>query len=199
MIPAEVKLPRWFAAVLVVVGAAVVCQALPQDWHDSLRYDRAEVATGAIWRLLTANFIHLGWSHLALNATGMVLMSWIFGRDWPAHRWVLAVLIAGFFSSLGVHAASPEVAWMIGLSGALHGLFAFGAVGWVRLDDKLGWALLAGLAIKLTYEQLTGSLAIYEPIVGGPIVTDAHLWGAAGGLIAAATDKLCWRRGPAPL
>jgi len=126
-------------------------------------------------------------------------MSWIFGRDWPAYRWVLAVVVAGTMASVGVHAFSPEIAWMIGLSGALHGLFAFGAIGWLRLHERMGWALLLGLVIKLVYEQLTGSLAIYEPIVGGEIVTDAHLWGAIGGVLAAGLDRICWREGPAPL
>ena len=67
------------------------------------------------------------------------------------------------------------------------------------MEQRVGWLLLGGLLIKLIYEQYTGSLAVSESIVGGPIVTDAHLWGALGGLLAAGVDKLCWREGPAPL
>ncbi len=199
MTTATVKLPPWIVAVLVVLGTAALCQALPTEWNLWLRYDRGGVSAGQVWRFLTANFIHLGWAHLALNATGMLLMTWIFGRDWPAFRWLLALLIAGVISAAGVHLASPDVFWLIGLSGALHGLFAFGAVGWIRLDERVGWLLLAGLLMKLIYEQFTGSLAVSESIVGGAIVTDAHVWGALGGLIAAGVDKLCWRKGPAPL
>lgn len=192
-------LPRWLAAVAALAAICAFCQALPASWRDALRYARPEFGQGEVWRLLTANFVHLGWPHLALNLTGLLLLSWIFARDWPPYRWVLALLISGIVSTLGVHLFNPGVYWLIGLSGALHGLFAFGAIGWLRQGEQRGWLLLAGLAVKLGYEHWTGGLAITEPIVGGPIITDAHVWGACGGLLAAGLDRLCWRAGPAPL
>ncbi len=197
-IPTDLRWPRWAIPVGVLLGLMILCQALPAAWQNGLRYDRALLQAGQGWRVLTACFVHLGWLHLALNATGLVLMSWIFARDWPPWRWLLALVVAGVISTFGVHLGSPHVFWLIGLSGALHGLFAFGAIGWIRLGDRVGWLLLAGLALKIGYEQWSGSLPVSEAIVGGPVITAAHLWGALGGVAAAALDRVAFRRGPAP-
>jgi rhomboid family GlyGly-CTERM serine protease len=191
--------PRWIGAIALVMGITAVCQLLPDSWQDSLRYDRQLTAEGQVWRLLTACFVHLGWAHLALNAAGLLLMSWIFAGDWPPYRWLLALVVAGLVSTLGVHLGNPRVFWLVGLSGALHGLFAFGAIGWIRMGDRTGWALLAGLAAKIVYEQIAGGLPVSAAIVGGAVVEDAHLWGVAGGVLAAGLDALCWRQRPAPL
>jgi rhomboid family GlyGly-CTERM serine protease len=183
----------------MVLGGMVISQLLPDAWQEGLRYDREQMAAGQAWRLLTACIVHLGWAHLALNGVGLLLMSWIFAADWPPYRWLLALGISGLVSTLGVHLGNPEVFWLVGLSGALHGLFAFGAIGWLRMRERVGWALLAGLAAKILYEQVIGSLAVSEAIVGGAVIEDAHLWGVLGGLLAAGIDRVCWRRGPAPL
>jgi rhomboid family GlyGly-CTERM serine protease len=175
----------------------ILCQALPADWQDWLRYDRGLFQAGQIWRLLTGCLVHLGWLHLALNATGLVLMSWIFARDWPPYRWLLALVVAGVIATLGVYLGSPRVYWLVGLSGALHGLFAFGAIGWIRLGDRLGWVLLAGLAVKIGYEQWAGSLPVSEAVVGGAVITAAHLWGSLGGLVAASFDGVVFKQRPA--
>lgn len=198
-ISVDLRTQRWTVAIGLLLAAMALLQALPPDWQAMLRYDRGGVLNGQVWRLFTPLFVHLGWAHLGLNGAGLVLMSAIFGADWPPGRWLLALGVAGVVSTLGVHLASPGVFWLVGLSGALHGLFAFGAVGWLRQGDRTGWLLLAGLAAKLIYEQWSGSLALSEAVVGGPVIVAAHLWGCAGGLLAAGLDRLCFRRGPAPL
>ena len=199
IVSVDLRTSRWFAAIGGLLFLLAICQALPAEWQAVLRYDRVRVTAGEVWRLLTPLLVHLGWAHLLLNATGLVLISVIFGADWPAWRWLLALGLSGLVSTLGVHLANPEVYWLVGLSGALHGLFAFGAVGWVRQGDRIVWLLLAGLEEKVLYEQWTGSLALSEAVVGGPFIVGAHLWGSVGGLTAAGVDRLCFRPAPAPL
>lgn len=199
IVPTELRASRWLVAVLATLVLMGALQALPAGWQDWLRYDRDALAGGQAWRLLTAPLIHLGWAHLGLNAVGLALVSWIFASAWPPWRWLLALGIAGLISTLGVHVANPEVYWLVGLSGALHGLFAFGAVGWVFAGDRMGWVLLAGLGAKLAAEAWLGGMPVSEAIVGGAVITAAHLWGAVGGLIAAALDRGCFHRGPASL
>lgn len=171
----------------------LLVQLLPQAWQDQLRYERAAVAAGQVWRLATANLVHLGWSHFALNLAGLGLIAWIFGPDRSAWRWALALLLSGLATSLGVYLFSPEIHWMVGLSGALHGLFVCGAVGWLAAGDRFGWLLLAGVTAKLAFEQLVGEVPLTAAIVGGSVVTDAHLWGAAGGLLAGVLEWPRWR------
>lgn len=166
----------WLGLALVMV----VLQAIP-DGANWLRYDRAAIGAGEIWRLLTANFVHLGWGHLALNLAGFLAIGWLFAADHPVPIWALILLVCGLASNLGLYLVNPEIGWCVGLSGALHGLFAAGAIAWMLGGDGLGKWLLAGLAAKLIYEQAMGAMPFSEGIVGGAVVTDAHLWGALGG------------------
>jgi hypothetical protein len=73
--------------------------------------------------------------------------------------------------------------WYVGFSGVLHGALAAGAVAWHRRESALlAWALTAVLAGKLIWEQAVGALPLSGDL---PVVVDAHLYGAAGGLLAA--------------
>jgi hypothetical protein len=57
----------------------------------------------------------------------------------------------------------------------------------LRRRDLDGWILAIFLVVKLSYEQAAGAL----PFSGGGagVVVDAHLYGALGGLAAAAAIK----------
>lgn len=182
------------------VGLALlmgVLQAIPgaADW---LRYDRVAIGDGQLWRILTANFIHLGWSHLALNVAGLLAVGWLFAEDYPRSQWIVILLICSVATSIGLYFFTPEIKWCVGLSGALHGLFAAGAIALIFDGVSFGWGLLAGCAGKLLYEQTVGSMPFSAGVVGGSVVTDAHLWGAIGGVVIALLLHL-WRRNDARL
>lgn len=177
----------WLALALVMT----VLQLLPeaQSW---LRFDRALIAAGEGRRLFTANFIHLGWGHLTLNVAGLLMIGWLFAEDFPVRDWALILLISALASSIGIWFWTPDVDRCVGLSGALHGLFAAGCLAWIRAGLGVGIGLLLALAGKLLYEQTAGSMPLSEGFVGGPVVTDAHLCGAIGGILAVALLWL-WR------
>ncbi len=164
-----------------------------------LAYQRAAVDAGEVWRLLTANLVHLGWAHLWLNAAGLILILGIFGPDRSCRDWLLGFVIAGISSSAGVYFMRPDLTVVVGLSGALHGLFVLGAIGWIRSGDRMGWGLLAAIAGKLVYEHFAGAVPLSTEIVGGAVVTEAHLWGAFGGILAGALETWCWHRRSASL
>ena len=50
--------------------------------------------------------------------------------------------------------------------------------------EKLTGVILALVMAKLLFEQLIGPLPGSETTSGGPVVIDAHLYGAVGGVIA---------------
>lgn len=180
---------------VVVAALMAALQGLP-DASEWMRYERDALGAGEWWRVLTANFIHLGWAHLALNAAGLLMIGWLFAEDYSTLQWGWILLCCSVAASVGLYVLTPEIAWCVGMSGALHGLFAAGAIAWVRDGVGLGGWLLAGEALKLGYEQTMGAMPFSEGVVGGGVVTDAHLWGAIGGVCAAAAT-LWWRRGGA--
>jgi len=178
---------------LLIAVLMMVLQALPADWRATLRYDRDALAAGEAWRLLTANFIHLGWSHLFLNLAGFLLIGWLFADEVSPLTWFFVLLVCCLASSLGLYWLSPEANRVVGMSGALHGLFVFGALRWVLHGYHAGWGLLLAVAAKLIWEQTNGSMPLSAGIVGAPVITDAHLWGAIGGLCAGLATYI-WRR-----
>ena len=173
-------------------------QALPENWQDLIIYSRIEVAEGQVWRLLTGNFIHLGWGHLVLNVAGLLAMAVLFAQDRRAGQWAADLVICSIATSLGLYLFNPEIFWCVGLSGVLHGLFVIGALGWVVSGISLGKWLLLGISLKLIWEQTMGEMPFSGGIVGGSVVTDAHLWGALSGLMNFIAFEV-WRRSRAPL
>lgn len=171
------------------VGLLAACAALlaPQlggiATTDLLRYDRAAIAAGQWWRLLTAHVAHLGLHHAVLNTLGLVFLWALFARDWRPREWVVIILAVTGVIDGCLWFRDPQVTWYVGASGVLHGLMAAGIVAYVRRRDPLGWIMMVLLAAKLAYEQLHGPLPFAGR--GVPVVVDAHLYGASAGFVTA--------------
>ncbi len=88
----------------------------------------------------------------------------------------------------------PPSHWYVGLSGVLHGFVAAGALALLLRRQMLGAALAIGLGGKLLFEQIVGPVPFTAESVGGPVVVAAHLYGAAGGLLAEAAAHIVRRR-----
>lgn len=182
--------PAPAALVLLVLAAALLGKS---GWHW-LSYDRGAIMHGQLWRLITAHLVHLSATHAALNIAAVLLLAALQPAAMSTRDW----LIAGFFSSLavgvGLLVASPEVVWYVGLSGTLHGLYAWAALAHVRAGDRLGIALLALLGMKIVSEQVFGATPGMSALVGGDVITAAHLYGAAGGIAASLFNARVVRR-----
>lgn len=152
--------------------------------REALRYDRAALAAGQWWRLLTAHFVHLDFDHAALNSLGLVLMWALFARDYRPLHW-LAILVGSMAAiDAGLWLRDSTVAWYVGSSGALHGIMAAGTLAHLRRGDLDGWILAVFIVVKLAYEQTAGALPFTDSHAG--VVVDAHLFGALGGVAVAA-------------
>lgn len=171
----------------VALLLTVALLLLPQLGGDAarllLRYDRAALAAGQEWRLLTAHLVHLDFEHALLNSLGLILMWALFARDFRPRQWLL--ILAGAIAAIdaGLWLRDSTVLWYVGSSGALHGVMSAGTLAHVRRRDPDAWLLGPFLLIKLIYEQLAGAL----PFVSAPagVVVNAHLYGALGGLAVA--------------
>ncbi|MGB5719736.1 MAG: rhombosortase [Woeseiaceae bacterium] len=151
----------------------------------ALRFDRPGILEGDWWRLISGHFVHLGGAHFALNAAGLGLVWYLVGKSFNGSRWLLIVIACLLGMDLGFWFLKPEISWYVGLSGLLHGLLAAGLAEKLRQPETETFILAALLLGKLAFEQLSGPLPGSEGTAGGPVVVDAHLFGAVSGVLAA--------------
>ena len=173
-------------ALLAVCTLLVLITLTGEAGRSLLRYDRAALGHGELWRLVTAHLVHLDLHHALLNCVGLLLMWALFARDYTPRQWLLIALGSMAVIDAGLAVWDSTLRWYVGSSGALHGAMAAGTLAHLRRGERDGWLLAAFLAAKIAWEQGVGAL----PLSGSdPVVVDAHLFGAAGGLAAAAFLK----------
>jgi rhomboid family GlyGly-CTERM serine protease len=173
-------LPVALSALLLAIYLAVPGAA--PDW----RYDRAAILDGEAWRLVTGHLLHADVHHLGWNVFGVLLVWFLFARDYSPRQWLAILLLSTAVTSAGFLLLEPELDWYVGFSGVLHGCMAAGLVAWLRSTrDPLTW-LVAGLFVaKLAWEHFQGALPFTAGTLTLPVVHEAHTYGAIGGLLAA--------------
>jgi len=172
---------------LLLSGGAAAFAILGDAGRLWFSFDRAAIASGELWRLLSGHVVHLGLSHLLLNLAGLFLIWYLIGAVFSRSQW-LKILVTGFLViDLGLWFLEPQLVWYVGLSGILHGLLAAGIMGGIRSRARRLDVLVLGVALlgKLAYEQFVGPLPGSEASTGGAVIVAAHLYGAAGGAIGA--------------
>jgi len=151
----------------------------------ALRLDRARLLDGEYWRLVTGHLVHLGASHLALNVAGLAVIAFALRPLAASGLWWAATAAGSALAiDLGLLVFVPGLAWYAGASGVLHGFWAAGAAGLIFGHDRVyGAALAAALAAKLIGEIMFGAAPFSVALTGANVVTEAHLFGAAGGIV----------------
>jgi len=162
--------------------------------RHALRFDRAAILDGQWWRLLSGHLVHLGAHHMLLNLAALLLGYLLCGDVFDFGRWLLILLGSMLGIGLGLLLFDPGLVWYVGLSGALHGLLAAGALALIRRREGVGWALLVLLVGKLVWEQTAGPIPWTAAASGGPVVVDAHFYGALSGTAMYALLRL-WAAG----
>ncbi len=164
---------------LLLIGLCFVLQFLPAE---AVYFERQRIAQGELWRLLSGHFVHLNWSHFALNMAGL-FMVWLFFRRYQSQvYWMLAIVLIALLCSAGLY-ADGQLATYVGFSGVLHGLFVMGALYERKRYPLSGMVLLGLLLGKLVWEQWQGALPGSEALSGGRVAVNAHLYGALAGLL----------------
>lgn len=146
---------------------------------ELLRYDRAAIDSGQLWRLISGHLVHAGVVHALLNMAGIALIALLFPEPLPLWAWAWRVLIISCGISALIYWQLPQLEWYVGLSGTLHGLFVLGFWWLYRQGDRLSLLLLAALIAKLAWEHFMGPISSNEALVGVPVLTQAHSYGAA--------------------
>ena len=144
----------------------------------ALRFDRIAIDHGQWWRFLGAHFVHLSLAHTLVNVLGLATLALLCPQRLP---WTLAlrrVLWLGLGIGLCLYHLAPAVTDYVGLSGVLHGLFVLGLVPPALRADRYALAALAVLVAKLVAEHVWGASTAEGALIGGHVVTQAHLYGA---------------------
>ncbi len=185
---------------IVFVAVTLGLQWLPgaaEHWQ----FVRPAYAAGAWWQLVTAQWVHMGMLHAAVNALGMLVLLRVFQGLISGRLQVLA-LLGGYAGVAVVLALDPHCAVYAGASGALHGLLAGSACALLVSPPQLpmtrqrmhilACCVLLALAAKLLVQHFDASptatgwlgFATYYP---------AHEAGALGGLLAVVMGALLLR------
>ncbi len=172
-----------------IIGGSIVIMLTGEPGQEWLRYDRVWIGQGEAWRFLSGHLTHLGWSHLALNGAGLLLVWFLIGDSYANSTWFQITLITVATIDVAFWYLNPELYWYVGMSGVLHGLLIAGIIGRIRSMDVETGVLLLLLVAKIGYEQMNGAVPGSEATSGGPVVVDAHLYGALGGVLGALLAK----------
>jgi len=173
---------RYGVALLVVLALILALAGTGPRGREALDYQRSELAQHQWWRLFSAHWVHLSWQHALLNCVGLALLWVLFAREFSPRRWLWILLLSTASIDAGLWFLRPGIEWYLGASGVLHGALAAGACALYRRGDGLGAAVVLLLVAKLVYEQQSGGSVFAQNL---PLVADAHLFGALGGLVGA--------------
>ncbi|MFQ5546855.1 MAG: rhombosortase [Woeseia sp.] len=169
-----------------MIASSGVFELLGDPGRAGLRFDRAAIFGGQIWRLLSGHFVHLGTSHYILNGLGLILVWLLVGVHLNLRQWlvVIAVSIAGV--DAGLLYFDDQLVWYVGMSGLLHAMLAAGVVVGLKAAPREMVIVAVVVLGKIVVEQLAGPLPGSEESAGGEVVVNSHLYGVLAGAIAAA-------------
>ncbi len=148
-----------------------------------LAFDREKIQSFEVWRLLSGNFLHTNFRHLLLNALGLSLLWALHGQHFTTKNYLIIFLVLSLACTLGIYFFAERLAWYVGLSGTLHGMFVLGAYKDIRFGLKSGWLLLFGVWAKIAHEQWYGASQDVAELIGASVAIEAHLYGALSGML----------------
>jgi len=151
--------------------------------RDALRYDHAAVQAGQWWRLISCNFVHLGWWHLFLNEMGIAVLVLLCPERLSPAVWARRVLALSLGMSLGLHFLVKNLSTYVGMSGVIHGLFLLGLGRQVLQKDLIAAICLAYLLGKVAWEMVVGIPVSDEAALGGTVLVESHLYGSLSALL----------------
>jgi rhomboid protease GluP len=180
--PVQLRLPlthpRVVYALMVIIGLVFAVEELAGGSQNSrvlinLGANYApRVSAGEYWRLFTANFLHIGVLHVALNGYALYVLGQEAEAIYGSARFLVIFLLAGLAGAIASFALTYSLSagastGIFGLIGTLIAFFVrnrqvFGPLGRTRLNN-----LLLVAAINVIY---------------GLSVPAIDNWGHAGGL-----------------
>lgn len=153
-----------------------------QIFKDSFIFWQASLISEP-WRLWTAHWVHVGWTHYFLNMLAFICLPFIFPRV-SVWNFVSILLVLPPLISLSFYYFLPDIEAYAGLSGVLHGAYAAVACVHLLYKKERSFAALVLFLIfaKLVWENTIGSEGTAQ-LIGSPVLVEAHLLGVIWGIV----------------
>ena len=190
---------RFFAA-----AAVVVFQWPGHGAHH--QYDRAAIAAGEVWRLVSGHWVHYSLDHVFWDVIAFAALGVACERTSRA-RFLVCLVASALAISVAVWLMLPEIQVYRGLSGIDSALFTFLAASmWndgCRSErpglQAIAMACVSAFLLKVAFELITGRTVFVKEMdpqaVGVPL---AHIVGAGCGLLVGAGSRLVLRSSRTP-
>ena len=163
---------------------AVVIHAVP-PLQSLLQFERATVATGQIWRIITSHFTHWTGDHLLWDIAVFVGLGIACERIDRA-KLIQAIIASSVAIPIALLIAQPSLETYRGLSGVDSALLALLAMSLARKRSLYGVVFLAAFLAKSFFELATGQAFFVDTTEGGFVpVPLAHVIGGSCGMIVA--------------
>ena len=157
-----------------------------------LEYDRAAIASGETWRLVTGHLVHYSFDHFFWDAITFLALGAACER-FGATRLLACLAASALAISASIWLCLPSVATYRGLSGVDSALFGLLIAASGR--TTLSVICLAGFFLKMAFELATGQTIFVTNLGSGAVgVPLAHLVGAAAGLAAGSSRRFVFSR-----
>lgn len=176
---------------VVITLICTLIMLLPQSITNQLVLSQVGIENFQIWRLLTGHFVHTNYWHFGLNIAGLWLTWLLFAEYFKC----IPLTLVLSFSTIGLSLVLfytlnlQNITWYAGLSGTLHGLFAFALVLDITKKRVTTYIMIAFGVGKLVFEQMGGSTQSTADLIGANVAINGHLWGAVLGVVAGSMLK----------
>jgi rhomboid family GlyGly-CTERM serine protease len=187
-------------ASLFLAAAAVVIFLWP-GLSAHLQYDRAAVAAGEVWRLVSGHWAHYSFDHVLWDVVAFSALGVACERRSRA-RFLVCLGTSALAISVSVWLMLPQIQVYRGLSGIDSALFTFLAASmWIdgHQSERPGLQAIAmtcvsAFLLKVAFELNTGRTLFVEEMDAGAVgVPLAHIVGAGCGLLVGAGSRLVLR------
>jgi len=168
----------YFVLILLTVPSII---ALFEPVTSFFVWDKTAIEAGQWWRILTGNFAHTNIEHCVMNLAAMWLIALIFKPSGITFFFITLLINIG----VGLTLLTTSIYQYVGLSGTLHGVFAYLTLTECMNKRHTSWLLIIGLLLKITWEQIEGSLPYSQSLIHAPVAIQAHLAGMVLGLLLA--------------
>ncbi len=165
---------------LAVLTALSALFQLPQ-LQPLVIWNIDQIQSGQWWRIVSGNLTHTNHAHFLMNIAALWLVAALFRptiKSFIITTTIMSVLVGSAMMLFSFHTYA-------GLSGVLHGLFAFYALGEAQEGRNSSWLLVGGVCAKIAFEQLYGASENTASLIDAAVATEAHLVGGIAGVLLA--------------